>query len=240
MRKITRIPTKISLQALTELRARAVLEHSSVEEYLDIVLREWEIGKISSEQDATKDEETIAWLPIEVSFLSSIRATAKRHGLSVKQAIAEAINENVAYWREKEPHFSAAAIEHGDNVPLVEPGADVTDRSCAHPGPVTDAAVAAFREEIVEGHDRHHECLRPECEHRWKSRLDRPKICPRCKSPRWNEPSRDGKVHCMAAIPEAMQPEPAAAEHLCEDCETPITGSAPLCEDCTNKMNADF
>lgn len=38
-----------------------------------------------------------------------------------------------------------------------------------------------------------HECQRPHCGHTWQSKLQRPVVCPRCKSYSWDEKPK-GKV----------------------------------------------
>jgi predicted Zn-ribbon and HTH transcriptional regulator len=34
-------------------------------------------------------------------------------------------------------------------------------------------------------------CLR--CEHEWASKMDKPLVCPKCKSPYWNTPKKEEK-----------------------------------------------
>jgi predicted Zn-ribbon and HTH transcriptional regulator len=67
------------------------------------------------------------------------------------------------------------------------------------PPEITSADVQA---KVIMNH-----CLR--CDKRWEQRKDsRPEQCPRCKSPRWDEPPRTPKKPPSSAEP---QKPPAAA-----------------------------
>lgn len=37
------------------------------------------------------------------------------------------------------------------------------------------------------------ECVCERCGHEWKSKTVSPKVCPKCKSPYWNEPKKEKK-----------------------------------------------
>src|SRR6266404_5221483 len=91
--KITGVPVRINRQTGNEIRAQALLKDRTFAEHLGIVLMEWEMTK-GEEADCSADTESVTWLPIESTLLSRIRGVAKRHGMSVKQAIAEAITED--------------------------------------------------------------------------------------------------------------------------------------------------
>lgn len=43
-------------------------------------------------------------------------------------------------------------------------------------------------------------CLR--CRYRWVPRVEEPRQCPACKSPRWNEPKREKQEHGMEPVRE--------------------------------------
>jgi hypothetical protein len=65
-------------------------------------------------------------------------AVAKRHGMSVKQAIAEAITEDVAFWRQKGPYPSGpdTAESTVETAPYIYGGTDRTLGATAHLPPV--------------------------------------------------------------------------------------------------------
>lgn len=194
--KIRRIPTKLNRQMVNEIRARALLNNRTFEEHLGITLIEWEMTKAEKEADCSTNADTVAWLPIESTLLSRIRAAAKRHGMSVRQAIAEAITEDVAFWRQKDPHLCSAATSDGPSHANVTVHGDATQAS-------DDIFDRGFAESLPAAEDRHHVCLRLECGHRWKSRTGHPNYCPKCKSARWNEPPGSTPIA-----------EPAAGENL--------------------------
>jgi hypothetical protein len=165
--------------------------------------------------------------------LRKAREYAVREHLSLGRVLEDSLKE----WLESkigpeddEMIFDQAvqAFEHGDDTPPVEPGADVTEGSFAY---IAERAAEA---------DRHHICLRPECGHRWKSRLEHPRICPKCKSQRWNEGGMTPKSSAESGV--AASPLPVTnVDHNCEECGGPIAGGAPgpLCDDCINKLNEE-
>jgi hypothetical protein len=182
-------------QTLNEMRARALLNNRTVAEHLEIILIESEMSKAEKEADCSAETETIAWLPIKSTLLSKIRAVAKRHGTSVKQAIVEAITEDVAFWHQKGPYpFIVDTVES-----TVEAAPTYLE------APIADPAGRRI-------------CL--QCGHRWKSRTENPGYCPHCKSMKWNEP----KEPPMATDPENLCEECAdpiiggAPRPLCETC----------------------
>ena len=222
-----RTPIELKPDVYRELRAGALLRDRTLEKHIRDILSEWEMSKASENGEQSPSEKVkVCYLPIEPKVYASIRAAARRLGMSTKQAIVEACSENVVFRRQKQEQTTQKEAPIAPERPStpVEPA----------PG-VPDSRVAT--------------CLR--CGYEWKRRTANPPLCPnpKCKSPDWNDawtcqvcglwfrPAlRHGSV-CRSheAEPEPETPQPRWACSQCgEECpESEQRGD--ICIRCTGE-----